>query len=124
MTSTRFNNSKGEYCLEQSSNRKITDINTNRTSLLSDKSLPGLGVNYGKFGIDYNNNFLVNNPADVESSLFGIGSTNLVNPKGPVYADTNTIKNLPFFDPHSYSEKIMPNPLIIEGNQRPVIFRR
>ena len=124
MASTRFNNSKGEYCLEQRSYRKITDLNTNRSNLLSSKSLPDLGINHGKFGIDYNNNFLVNNPADVESALFGVGSTNLVNPKGPTYADTNTIQHVQFFDPHSCSEKIIPNPLIIEGGQRPVIFRR
>ncbi len=56
------------------------------------------------------------NACDVESQLFGIGSTNLVNPKSAVKPDLkpiqslNVIEKLPIF---------IPEPLVVEKNQRP-----
>ena len=40
----------------------------------------------------YNNNILSNNAADIESSLFGIGSTNLVEKKPDVNPSINKLK--------------------------------
>ena len=56
------------------------------------------------------------NACDIESQLFGIGSTNLVTPKSAVKPDLkpiqslNMIEKLPVF---------IPEPLVVEKNQRP-----
>ena len=56
------------------------------------------------------------NSVEIESALFGINSTNLVNPQKPVVPE---LKYLPSV---SYFEKLpnfMPEPLVVEKNQRP-----
>ena len=65
----------------------------------------------------YNQNVLSNNTTDIESNLFGIGSTNLAKPKSskfkPSINDRNTCK---FFD---RPQLILPNDLVVDKNQRP-----
>ena len=46
----------------------------------------------------YNNNLLSNNASDIESALFGIGSTNLVKQKSAVKPELNCMKNVKFFN--------------------------
>ena len=60
-------------------------------------------------------------PIMPESFLFGIGSTNLVKPLELPKPSMNNLKSVPFFE---NSATIIPDPLIIEREQRPVIFRR
>ena len=54
--------------------------------------------------------------AEMESGLFGINSTNLVNPQKPITPDLKRIPTSVFFDRLPIN---MPNPLVIEHNQRP-----
>ena len=61
-------------------------------------------------------NTLSNNPIEIESSLFGINSTNLVQPQKPVKPDLKTIPMRQFFQ---RTPMIMPTPLVMEDNQRP-----
>ena len=58
----------------------------------------------------YNNDILSNNASDIESALFGIGSTNLVRAKAPVVAKLNCLPNKKFFNkPKSF----IPEPLVV-----------
>jgi len=50
--------------------------------------------------------------------LKGIGSTNLVTPKAPVVPEFKTPKSLNFIDGLQVT---MPEPLVIEKNQRPYL---
>jgi hypothetical protein len=59
---------------------------------------------------------LAYNACDIESQLFGIGSTNLVNPASPVKPDYKYIQSLNIIDKLPV---IIPEPLVIEKNQRP-----
>jgi len=116
MASTHLKNSKGQYCQEQ------------RDHLLTEKydfykgfkvpmqsSLPVLGFNPSNMRAGIYNNILSNNPIDIESDLFGVGSTNLVKAKPTVYPSLNKLPEKCFFSrPHL----AIPNPLVIEKNQR------
>jgi hypothetical protein len=62
------------------------------------------------------NTELANNSCDIESFLFGIGSSNLVNPQTPVVPSLKTLPSLSIIE---RLPKLMPNPLVIEPNQRP-----
>ena len=65
----------------------------------------------------YNNQILSANASNIESALFGIGSTNLVNPKAPVVAKIACMKDKKFFN---LPERFIPEPLVIEKYQRPI----
>ena len=79
MTSTNMKNGSGYYCEQQRRFHKISNSQTdNNISKHNNVCLPDLGIINGMMASGYNNNVLSNNPADIESSLFGIGSTNLV----------------------------------------------
>ena len=53
--------------------------------------------------------------------LFGIGSTNLVKPKDSVQPRLKKLDEIAFFE---RMNTYIPEPLAMEGNQRPEIFRR
>jgi len=59
---------------------------------------------------------LSSNACDVESQLFGIGSTNLVTPQKQVQPKPHDMKSLNVIDRISM---IIPEPLVVEKNQRP-----
>ena len=103
MASTRNNNTPGNYLLEQR-NYTLTQAYTT--------ALPALGFNpsYMPRGT------FVENPIDVESALFGINSTNLVNPQEPVIPYKKHVPTVCFFNTQAL---IMPRPLVIENKQRP-----
>ncbi len=118
MSSTHLNNSCGMYKLEQNINANIES-----TSMYKGQSIPSqskfgnLGINNQRMIAGYYNNILSNNPTDIESQLYGIGSTNLVQKKDPVYPqlnrlDTETIvkPNMPLY---------IPQPLVVEKESRP-----
>jgi hypothetical protein len=64
----------------------------------------------------YTHNILSNNTPDLESYLFGIGTSNLVKPFVKPSNDKNTLDNLPFFNTPGFC---MPKPLVVENRQRP-----
>ena len=105
MTSTRNRNTSLNYNLEQKNNKIIEDKNLFINSSYGrayEEHIPSIGYRPSFMSRDT----FSNNPIDIESSLYGIGSTNL-----------ETIKFKEFFDrPNSV---IMPYPLVLENNQRP-----
>ena len=59
---------------------------------------------------------LSSNACDIESQLFGIGSTNLVNPQKQTQPKFHDVKSLNMID---RLPMVIPEPLIVEKNQRP-----
>lgn len=115
MASTRNKNTPGNYCLDQRQNVGIEtwQLYTNGANGAAyDTRLPGNGLNPGQ--MTYNS--LSHNPADIESFLFGINSTNLVNPAGPLTPELKCLQTANIF---KTSPVIMPIPQAISKDQRP-----
>jgi|TARA_B110000444_G_C18754865_1_gene554592 hypothetical protein len=116
MASTRLNNSKGWYCHQQSAKQKTYRHEMWKYKCISKNSaFPGVGVNMPMMTNGYNNGILSENASDIESCLFGIGSTNLVKQKAPIEVVINKMPTATFF---TRPDIIMPNPLVIEKCQR------
>ena len=113
---TSLKNSKGMYCLEQKAINRQFDTNIWKFKTISnDSRIPCAGINMPMMTNGYNNNILSNNASDIESALFGIGSTNLVKSKAPVTPELNTLGQVKFFNTMNV---FLPEPLIVEKNQR------
>ena len=115
MASTRNKNTPGNYCLDQRQNiqSELWQLYTNGANGCPyDTKLAGNGLNPGQ--LCYNS--LSHNPSDIESFLFGINSTNLVNPSPPL---TPNLKCLQSVNIYNKPDIIMPVPLVVPKNQRP-----
>ena len=115
MASTRNKNTPGNYCLDQRQYSQMMNWSLYEHSSHGqayDTKLSGNGLNPGQMPW----NTLSYNPADIESFLFGINSTNLVNPAAPL---TPELKNLSSANLFKMPDTIMPNPLVVEKFQRP-----
>ncbi|MAR51035.1 MAG: hypothetical protein CML42_07905 [Rhodobacteraceae bacterium] len=122
MSSTHLKNCPGEYKKEQQAiNHQKLQRTYKQQSIPYNSNHPAYGINMPKMIGGYYNNVLSNNPCDIESSLYGIGSTNLYEPQRPVKPSINKLNDIKFFEKHS---KFVPEPLIMENDQRHVIFRR
>jgi len=116
MASTRNKNMPNDYCLEQSSyndcfNYKFYKHSQYGTSV--NPAIPSLGYMPSHIPRDV----LSHNPVEIESALLGINSSNLVNPQKPTQP---YLKHLPHKDFFKRIPIIMPTPLVIEDNQRPL----
>ena len=116
MTSTRNRNTSLNYNLEQKNNKIIEDKNLFINSSYGrayEEHIPSIGYRPSFMSRDT----FSNNPIDIESSLYGIGSTNL---ETPCQATIPSLKNLEYKDFFSrQTTVIMPYPLVIDNNQRP-----
>ena len=115
MASTRNKNTPGNYCLDQKQNTNTSDwrLYTNGANGLAyDTRLSGVGLNPGQLPWST----LSHNPADIESFLFGINATNLVNPAPCL---TPELKYLKMANVFKMSDTIMPVPLVVPKGQRP-----
>ena len=114
MASTRNINTPGNFCLEQRAFRQSENYtlypNSQYGAAYSTK-LPGTGLLAGQIP----GNKLSHNAADTESFLFGINSTNLVNPAPCFYPE---ITQLCSANIYKKGPTFIPEPLVIE-NQRP-----
>ena len=118
MASTRNKNSPGNYNLETNANRQQFQYETfinGSQGQGSTRHFAGDGLLQGRLrGRD-----LADNDTDIESYLFGIGSTNLVHALPPVVprpismSSLSTIRRLPV---------VVPNPLEIDKGQRPMFL--
>ena len=125
MTSTSLKNSPLMYKVEQAqiNNYHINNMYKGRI-LHKENYLPDLGINGPCMFSGYNNNILSDNAPDIESTLFGIGSSNLVEPKAPVYGKMNKLENIKFFECKPTSNNLIPEPLVVSDQERFTIFRR
>ena len=94
MASTRSRNTPGNYELEQKINNQQNDyMSFEKASFygtVPTTYLPGNGL----IGMKTAGLNLASNSADIESQLFGIGSTNLVDPRSPIAPDVYQLKSL------------------------------
>jgi hypothetical protein len=116
MASTRNINTKGNYCLEQRDFNLFENYTLYPNSQYGaayNTELPGNGLLPGQIP----GNKLSHNAADTESFLFGINSTNLVNP-APCFVPE--ITQLGHANIYKKGTVFVPEPLTIEKNQRPL----
>lgn len=115
MASTRNINTPGNYCLEQTSfkqNENYTLYPNSQYGAAYNTRLPGNGLLPAQ--IPWNK--LSYNAADTESFLLGINSTNLVNP-APCF--TPEIAQLSSANIYKSTTVFIPEPFVLEKNQRP-----
>lgn len=115
MASTRNKNTLGNYGLEQREYRDYAGYTSYKNSAYGEaykNSLPGNGLNPGQMPW----NVLSNNAPDIESFLFGINSTNLVEPQPTLVPELNYLEQANIF---KMSNVYIPTPLVIPKNQRP-----
>lgn len=115
MSSTRFVNSKGEYACEQ---RRNSNIVTNRLFEQRTVAYDTRDSTFGVFDGHRPNYTLSKNATDIESQLYGIGSTNLVQPRTPAIPRFIRNPEITFFN---RPNQFLPDPLVLEKCQRPVI---
>ena len=114
MASTRNINTPGDYAAEQSIfKRQIHYLLNKEYGEVTPTYAAGKGLIQGHLP----DHKLSGNPNDIESSLFGIGSTNLVNPQPPVVPELKKLKELSIVDRSVPS--IMPRSFNPLDDQRP-----
>lgn len=117
MASTSNKNTPGNYSHEQKMNKQVDEYRTFVNSAAGHaytNHLPGNGLLPASNARDN----LCKNYCDIESQLRGIGSTNLVNPQTPVNPQFMNIDSLSVMDK---TPVFMPEPLVVEKNQRPYL---
>ena len=115
MASTRNKNTKNEYDIKQRQFQNNMIYNTFTHSQWGESYtnyLPTYGLNPPKIPRDK----LSNNSIETESYLFGINSTNLVKPIGPVTPQINHLDTVTFFEK---KQTLIPEPLVVKKDQRP-----
>jgi len=115
MASTRNINTPGNYYLEQKEFKQSENYTLYENSQYGsayNTKLPGLGLLPAQ--IPWNK--LSYNASDTESFLFGINSTNLVS---PAKCFTPEIVKLCVSNIYEKNTILIPEPLVIENNQRP-----
>jgi hypothetical protein len=115
MSSTSNKNTQGNYYLEHKSNQLQSEYMTFINSSAG-KSFTGHLAGDGLLPAKNARSQLCNNYCDIESQLFGIGTTNLVNAYKPV---TPNLHNIPSLSIYKKQNVQIPEPLVIEHNQRP-----
>jgi hypothetical protein len=115
MASTRSKNTPGNFCLEQRENRNSLHYLLYPHSAYGttyDTKLAGFGFNPGNMPAST----LSKNYINIESGLFGINSTNLVNPADPIVPDLYHLSSKSLIEK---GPTFIPMPLHIEPHQRP-----
>lgn len=113
MASTRNNNTPGNYCLQQNSYAQSLARNSYvGAAKPAQSAIPCFGITPSHMPASV----LSQNPVDIESSLRGTGSVNLVDPQPKITPELNQLPGVAFF---TTTPVFMPKPLVIEGNQRP-----
>ena len=115
MASTRNNNTPSDYCLQQKSyknSRNYVDYEYSQVGKAYNTAMPCMGITPSHMPRDA----FSNNSVEIESSLFGINSTNLVNPQVPVKPE---LKDLQFKSYFRRMPMFLPEPLVVEKSQRP-----
>ena len=112
MASTRKKHAPGDYISEQRSTTQHINYRTYHSYGVPQTTyLPGDGLLQGRVAPDQ----LSHNSSDIESFLWGIGSTNLVNPLPPTNPEIKQLKSLAVMDKIPV---IVPGDLQVQPNQR------
>jgi len=115
MASTRNKNTPGNYSIEQlqyKNSSNYTLYPNSQYGIAYNTLLPGNGLLPGQIP----SNKLSYNAVDTESFLFGINSTNLVNPAPCFVPEIAKLETSNIYEKNTI---FMPEPLVINKNQRP-----
>ena len=115
MASTRNKNTPGNYSIEQlqyKNSSNYTLYPNSQYGAAYNTRLPGNGL----LPAQIPGNKLSYNAADTESFLFGINSTNLVNPQPCLVPELKYLETANIFEKNKV---IIPEPLAVEKYQRP-----
>lgn len=112
---TRAKNYPANYCLQQRNNNLSKQYNLYQHGSMGIPVNPAIPT-LGYIPSHMNSNVFSNNPVEIESALFGINANNLVNPQKPVNPELKSIQFKPFFETLPL---IMPDPLVLNPDQRP-----
>ena len=118
MSSTRNKNTQSDYDIRQKSytnSREWVDYKYSSSGKAYEDALPSLGFNPSRMPYTA----FSHNPIDIESSLFGINSTNLVNPSHKVTPEFKTVPIKQYFETMPL---IMPEKLVVPRFQRPYLL--
>ena len=119
MSSTRNKNTPENYSLEQRQIGAVAAYSAYANSAYGDPTtiqFAGNGLLMGRMPAIQ----LSNNSCDIETQLFGIGSTNLVTPKSNVVLEPRDVKSLNVADRLT---TYIPDALTIDAGQRPQYYR-
>lgn len=115
MASTKNKNTVNDYLVEVENNNKFFEhVNYvhNSSGLAVDPRWPIAGsAPPSRMSRDC----LAGNPIDIESRLFGIGSTNLVNPQEKIIPKIKKHGEVQFFEK---TPLVLPEPLILRNDER------
>jgi hypothetical protein len=114
MASTRNNNMKTEYTLQQIGYSNVLERNMYKHSTYGNPTNPGLPLAGSAPPSHMSRCLLSNNSIDIESRLFGIGSSNLVKSPPKVVPQLNKLKDIQFFKRPNI---IVPRDIYISTNQ-------
>ena len=118
MSSTRNRNMRSDYCLESKTYKKGENYNLFENKRVPKQTmLPCAGVNVGYIP----SNELAWNAVNIESQLFGIGASNMIQRKEVEDPRVKKLDEISFFE---RMDIYIPEPLALEKKQRPNIFRR
>lgn len=113
MASTRNRNSFNDYSLFKHENKQILENRMYEKRRFAEvNAIPCAGINIGHMP----NTVLSEDATDIESRLYGINSTNLVEPEREFTPRFKQLETIAFFE---RPEVYLPEPLVIEKNQRP-----
>ena len=115
MASTRNINTITDYCLQQRQYKNALEHELSPFSSYGAACEPTIPC-VGYMPSHMARNTLSNNPIEIESALFGINSTNLVNPEKIIVPELIKLPEVSYF---KRIQTIMPEPLVIQNNQRP-----
>ena len=115
MSCTRNKNTPSDYCLEQKQNTQIfgyLEYKNSQYGYAYNNAMPTMGVTPSHMP----RQIFSNNSIDIESALFGINSTNLVKPAPCLVPELAKINSANIYKKQT---TYIPEPLVIEKNQRP-----
>jgi hypothetical protein len=116
MASTRNRNTPGDYKMAMNSDiNRCVYLENPLYGAPAQSYLPG----HGLLGSKIASSHLSSNACDIESSLFGIGSTNLVQPLPNIVPQIHKLKSLSIADKPVL---ILPKPLDISQHNRPLFL--
>ena len=115
MASTRDKNAPGNYKLEQAGNTFRSDYRVNEFGRPINSYHPGDGLLPAKTS----RSEMAHNACDIESMLFGIGSSDLVNSRPTIQPVLKPMKSLSIIDRPTL---ILPEPVSVSAVNRPMIL--
>jgi hypothetical protein len=115
MSSTRNLNTCGNYRLQQDAFNLASTYTSYECAANGRAYTPAIPC-MGIMPSHMPRNTLSHNPVEIETALFGINSTNLVEPQPAVVPDLKHVPEVSYFE---RLPLLMPDSLVVEKNQRP-----